>query len=187
MNEVPPTAMQPMPIQQGSVVTLSVMMSVALAFIGLVMGPDNIVFGMQAFVWSFCLSLVFLPVALALPERWYRVRAGERWLHRLLGVAIFARLLDRSGWNRRVVQPLRGAPVARTTLLDLVKGSRVSMGIHGICFALHLPLAAALLATGHRWGALWIMFPGVILHLYPVLLQRSILLRLEPLLKRSPG
>ena len=45
-----------------------------------------------------------------------------------------------------------------------------------------LAISAAALFTGHPWGALWILLPGVVLHLYPVLLQRSIMLRLQPLL-----
>jgi hypothetical protein len=46
-------------------------------------------------------------------------------------------------------------------------------------------LAAVALFTGHPWGALLILLPGVVLHLYPVLLQRSIMLRLQPLLDKS--
>ena len=53
-------------------------------------------------------------------------------------------------------------------------------------FAVHTLLAAVVLFTGHPWGAaLWILLPGVVVHLYPVLLQRSIMLRLQPLLDKS--
>jgi hypothetical protein len=45
--------------------------------------------------------------------------------------------------------------------------------------------AALAVLTGHAWGALWILLPGVVVHLYPVLLQRSIMLRLQPLLDKS--
>jgi hypothetical protein len=34
-------------------------------------------------------------------------------------------------------------------------------------------------------GALWMLLPGVVVHLYPVLLQRSFLLRLQPLLDKT--
>jgi hypothetical protein len=43
-------------------------------------------------------------------------------------------------------------------------------------------VAGLALFTGHPWGAVWILLPGVPIHLYPVLLQRSIMLRLQPLL-----
>jgi hypothetical protein len=46
-------------------------------------------------------------------------------------------------------------------------------------------LAGVALFAGHRWGAVWILLPGVVLHLYPVLLQRAILLRLQPLLRHA--
>ena len=58
------------------------------------------------------------------------------------------------------------------------------MGIHALSFVVHLPLAAFALGTGHLWGALWLLLPAVLLHLYPVLLQRTMVLRLRPLLER---
>jgi hypothetical protein len=69
------------------------------------------------------------------PRHWFRVPAGERVLHGLLGVGLF-------GWG------------------------------------------AVAFLTGHPWGTLWILVPGVALHLYPVLLQRSLMLRLQPVLDR---
>ena len=58
---------------------------------------------------------------------------------------------------------------------------------HGTGFVIHLLLAAVALATGHPWGAFLILMPGAVSHLYPVLLQRSILLRLQPELDKSRG
>jgi len=43
-----------------------------------------------------------------LPRQWFRVPARERLLHRMLGVGLFGWLLDVSGWNRHVLEPLRG-------------------------------------------------------------------------------
>ena len=44
-------------------------------------------------------------------------------------------------------------------------------------------LAVLAFFTEHPWsGALWMLLPAVILHVYPVFMQRSILLRLQPLL-----
>lgn len=36
----------------------------------------------------------------------------------------------------------------------------------------------------YPWSALWMLLPGVVTHFYPVLLQRSTMLRLQPLLNR---
>ena len=43
-----------------------------------------------------------------IPRRWFRVHRGERVLHRIAGLGIFGWLLDASGWNRRVLEPMRG-------------------------------------------------------------------------------
>jgi hypothetical protein len=63
--------------------------------------------------------------------------------------------------------------------LDVALRSNASA--HGTGFAIHALLAALALSTGQPSGALWILLPGVVVHLYPVLLQRSIMLRLQPL------
>jgi hypothetical protein len=64
-----------------------------------------------------------------------------------------------------------------------VQASAVS---HGICFGIHMVLAVLALFSRYPWrGALWMLLPGVPIHLYPVLLQRSIQLRLQPLLDKA--
>ena len=120
-----------------------------------------------------------------LPHQWFRVPEGERFLHRLLGVPVFGWLLDVSGWNRRVLEPLRGFSGRRAGLLSLEHGAQASFIAHGICFAMHVLLAVLALFSKHPWsGALWVLLPGLVVHLYPVLLQRSTMLRLQPLLQK---
>ena len=120
-----------------------------------------------------------------IPRQWFRVPAGERLLQRMLGVGVFGWLLDVSGWNRHVLEPLRGFSGKRAGLLALEESLRAAAVSHGICFAIHLLLAALALFTSHPWsGALWLLLPGVVVHLYPVLLQRSIMLRVQPLLDK---
>ena len=81
--------------------------------------------------------------------------------------------------------PMRGFNGTRTALSSPELSVRAGASGHGVCFAIHLLFAAFALFTGHRRGALWIMLPGVIVHFYPLLLQRSIMLRLQPLLDKS--
>lgn len=120
------------------------------------------------------------------PRRWFRVPAGERLLHRMLGVGVFGWLLDVSGWNRRFLEPLRGFSGKRAGLLSLEQLVGAAAVSHGICFAIHVLLALLALFSRHPWSAaLWMLMPGVVFHLYPVLLQRSILLRLQPLLDKT--
>ena len=150
------------------------------------MGPSHPAFALLVTVWTFVLTPgVAIPavrfVTRLIPRHWFRVPAGERVLHRMLGVGTFGWLLERSGYNRRVADPLRGFDGTRAGLPSLERSVYGGSIAHGTVFAVHLLLAVAAFLTGHLWGALWILLPGVILHLYPVLLQRSIMLRLQPL------
>jgi hypothetical protein len=156
-----------------------------LIFCWLVRGPDHPVYGLIVVGWTLPLGVVVaVPVMLHLPAWWFRVSPGEHLLHRILGVGVFGWLLDRSGWNRHVALPWRGFNGTRATLHTLELSVRAGASGHGACFAIHILFAAFALFTGHQWGALWILLPGVIVHLYPVLLQRSIMLRLQPVLDK---
>jgi hypothetical protein len=104
----------------------------------------------------------------------------------MLGVGVFGWLLDVSGWNRHVLEPLRGFSGKRAGLLSLEQSLRGAAVSHGICFAIHVLLALLALFSRHPWSAaLWMLLPGAVVHLYPVLLQRSIMLRLQPLLDKT--
>jgi len=104
----------------------------------------------------------------------------------MLGVGVFGWLLDASGWNRRVLGPLRGFSGKRAGLTSLEQSVQAAAVSHGICFAIHVLLAVLALFTSHPWSAaLWMLLPGVVVHLYPVLLQRSIMRRLQPLLDKT--
>ena len=166
--------------------------AVVLCMAGLVIfcwfarGPDHPVYGLIVVGWTLVLGPVVAgPVMRRVPHSWFRVPAGERELHRVLGVGIFRWLLERSGWERHVHK--REFHATRAGLPSLEVALRSNASAHGTCFAIHVLLAAVALFTGHQGGALWILLPGVFVHLYPVLLQRSIMLRLQPLLDKSPA
>ncbi len=158
-----------------------------------VVGPSNpwcawtVVWGTGALVPAVPARAVMRRV----PCQWFRVPTGERVLHRIVGVGVFGWLLDVSGWNRHVLEPLRGFSGKRAGLPSLEQGVRASVVAHGACFAIHVLLAVLALFSRHpfsrqAWsGARWMLLPGVVLHLYPVLLQRSIMLRLQPLLDKT--
>lgn len=141
--------------------------------------------------WGTSALVIAVPapaVMRRVPHRWFRVPARESLLHRMLGVGVFGWLLDVSGWNRRVLEPLRGFSGKRAGLPSLEQSVRAAAVSHGICFAIHVLLAVLALFTRHPWSAaLWLLLPGVVVHLYPVLLQRSTMLRLQPLLDRTDG
>jgi hypothetical protein len=149
------------------------------------LGPDHPTFGLLVVSWTLVLGpVVAAPVMVRVPARWFRVPAGEQIVHRILGVRAFGWLLDRSGWNRRVALPMRGFNGTKAGLRSLELSVRASASAHGVCFLVHILVAAFVLLTGHQWGAVWVLVPGMVVHLYPVLLQRSIMLRLRPLLDK---
>jgi hypothetical protein len=155
------------------------------------LGPANPWYALMV-VWTTSSLVPAVPAALMrrVPRRWHCVPGGERVLHRIAGVGIFGWLLHISGWNRHVVEPMRRFSGKRAALLSLEQAVRRSASAHGICFAIHALLAVLALFTSHpatpRWsGVLWMLLPGVVVHLYPVLLQRSLMLRLQPLLDKT--
>lgn len=152
-------------------------------------GPGDPVFLLLVIGWSFGVTpAIAIPavrlVTSLLPARCFRVPAGERALHQLLGVGIFGRLLESSGYNRQVADPLRNFDGTRAGLRSLEGSVRGGAIAHAAVFAIHVLLALAAFWSGYQWAAVWILLPGVIIHLYPVLLQRSIMLRLQPLLEK---
>ena len=152
-----------------------------------VLGPNSPVYSAGVVAGTFALGpAVAAPVMRRVPRQWFRVPAGERAIHRMLGVPIFGWLLDRSGWNRIVHKSMRGFDGTRAGLPSLEGSLRGNVSAHGACFAIHVLLAVLALFTKHPWrGALCMLLPGVVVHLYPVLLQRSIMLRLQPLLDKT--
>jgi len=158
-----------------------------IAALWFVLGPGSPWYAASVASWTFGLGpAVAGPLVRRVPSRWSRVPAGERLLHRVVGVGIFGWLLDVTGWNRRVATPMRGFSGKRAGLPALEQSVRANVLAHGFCFAIHMLLALLALFTKHPLrGALWMLLPGVVLHLYPVLLQRSIMLRLQPLFDKN--
>ena len=152
-----------------------------------ILGPSSPWYAVSVTAWTFGLGpAVAGPLTRRVPGQWVRVPAGERLLHGVVGIGVFGWLLDVSGWNRRVAEPMRGFSGNRAGLPNLEQGVRSSAVAHGFCFAIHILLAFLALFTRYPFsGALWMLLPGVIVHLYPVLLQRSIMLRLQPLLDKN--
>lgn len=152
-------------------------------------GPGHPVFATLLTGWTLMLGPgLVAPAIRFLSPRWWRVPEGERVLHGILGVSVFGWLLDRSGWNQHAVYPTWGFSITRTRLTFRALAARAGGGAHAACFVIHALLAAVALLSGHPWGALGILLPGVVIHLYPALLQRSIMLRVQPLLERyAPG
>jgi hypothetical protein len=163
----------------------AISMAVAALVVWAIMGPDNPFLGMTVTLCTANLGLAVIPLAVRIPARWYHVPRAERWLHYLLAVPAFGWLLDRSGWNRKVALPMRQLRISRTSLPRLLEYIHAAEGAHAIAFLPHAALTALLFATGHEAGAWWILVPGIVLHFYPVLLQRWMTLRVAPMVRRK--
>jgi len=169
--------------------------AIYMAVLWFVLGPASRVAGATtpwcalSVAWGTCALVPAVPapaVMRRVPRPWFRVPTGERVLHRIVGVGVFGWLLDVSGWNRHVLEPLRGFSGKKAGLPSLEQSVGAAAVSHGICFAIHVLLAVLALFSRHPWSAaLWMLLPGVVVHLYPVLLQRSIMLRLQPLLDKT--
>jgi Glycosyl-4,4'-diaponeurosporenoate acyltransferase len=161
--------------------------AMSLTVFWFVLGPSNPWYAVGLVGGTFALGpAVAAPVMRGVPRQWFRVPASERVLHRILGVGMFGWLLDVSRWNRQVAEPMRGFSGKRDGLLSLEQSVRGNVSAHGTCFAIHVLLAVLALFSRHPWrGGLWMLLPGVVVHLYPVLVQRSIMLRLQPLLDKT--
>jgi Glycosyl-4,4'-diaponeurosporenoate acyltransferase len=160
-------------------------MAVLLVYCWIVRGPNHPVYGLLVVSWTLVLGpLLAVPMMSRVPRGWHRVSARERVLHDLLGVSAFRKLLQYSGWEHHVHKRNFHATTAGLRPLELALQSNASA--HGSCFVIHLLIACVCLFAGHWWGALWILLPALFVHLYPLLLQRSIMLRLQPLLDKLP-
>lgn len=161
--------------------------AVPLAVFWFVLGPGNPWYALMV-AWGTCslVAAVPAPMMRRVPRHWLQVPAGERIVHRIVGVGVFGWLLDVCGWNRNVPERIRGFSGTKAGLASLEQQACAGAIAHGACFAIHVLLAILALFTSHPLrGALWMLLPGVVLHLYPVLLQRSLMLRLQPMLERS--
>ncbi len=147
-------------------------------------GPRHPVFALVVTMTSFGL-VPFLgrPLAPHLPRWLLDVPPGERVLHRLLGIGLVMRVLDAVRWNASLGRG-RGTAGTRAGLRAVDRHTRESLAAHGVGALVHAGAAVAPAAAG-AWGvAGLVLFGGLAAHVYPVLIQRAVRLRLAPLLAR---
>lgn len=127
-----------------------------LAAFWFVLGPGNPFYAAMV-AWGTCSLVPAVPadVMRRVPRQWFRVPAGERVLHRAVGIGIFGWMLDVCGWNRHLVEPVRGFSGKRAGLRSLEQSARAGAIAHGICFAIHVLLALLALFSRHRGRALY--------------------------------
>lgn len=114
---------------------------------------------------------------------WLWVRDWESRLYPALGVLLFGKLLDVIGWNRLVARG-RGFNGTREGLRELDQHTRRSEVGHSLCLVVTVAMALGVLSTGAWQGAAWLVVLGLLLHLYPALLQRLLRARIQSISAR---
>lgn len=130
--------------------------------------------------------MMMLASAVPLPHEggWYRVRDWEPRLYRRLGVMGFMRLLRAVGWER-VNRSARKFDGTRASLPAFERDTRASEFSHAVLGALGFVLVLGAVLVRAWDAAFWLLAVNVFLHVYPVMLQRTMRKRIEGLLERG--
>ncbi|MEU4422543.1 hypothetical protein AB0F81_18085 [Actinoplanes sp. NPDC024001] len=111
---------------------------------------------------------------------WFRVRAWEPGVYRRAGVWWYMRLLRAVGWER-LNRAGRRFDGTRESLPAFDLATRRSELAHLVLAAIGTVLVVVAVAF-RSWGAAgWLAVLNVVLHCYPVLLQRAVRFRLQRL------
>ncbi|QLG13138.1 hypothetical protein HLB42_19665 (plasmid) [Deinococcus sp. D7000] len=127
--------------------------------------------------WALYLLAVTKP---ALREGFFTVKSWEAPLYRRLGASAFDTLLRLVGWER-LRRGARGFSGTRASLARLDRATREAEYSHLLLALICLGLAvgAFLLRAADAGG--WLLLTAVPVHLYPVMVQRSLRWRLQQL------
>ncbi|AUZ88325.1 hypothetical protein CVO76_12280 [Arthrobacter agilis] len=107
----------------------------------------------------------------------YRVRSFEPRTYALLGAEAVRRALDLVGWNR-VIKNLRQAENEEPGTSGFLRGTEQSETGHFLGFTATGLLVLIAVVTSHPVGARQILLVGVLLHIYPIMIQRLVRFRL---------
>lgn len=147
--------------------------------------------GFRSAVFAFNLHFILMAGAVLvdkllapqLTARRFKVSPGEVRVYHRLGVIAFLRLLRRIGWvavnrDRNVFDG------TRRTLSAYERATRHGENSHAWLFLITLAPTAWALAKGWWDAAFWIGSFSVVLHVYPIMLQRTQRARLASILDR---
>lgn len=117
---------------------------------------------------------------LPLSGGWFRVRSWEAPLYRRLGIYAYRDLLRAVGWERlrREAQDFDGT---RASLRPYERRTREAEFSHVLLSAINLILVLISSLRGQGDTAGWLLATGLFLHIYPVMLQRTLRERLQRL------
>jgi hypothetical protein len=162
----------------------------ACAVAGIAWAAGN-AFGYRTPVFAWVLHFVLMAwiaglVDTARPELngpWFTVREWEPAVHRRLGAWAYMRLLRLVGWER-MTRRTSGFTGTRASLVALDRQTRTSEFGHLIIAVLVTALSVLAAGVGAWDAAAWLSGLTVVLHVYPIVLQRALRARIQRL--RAP-
>ncbi len=140
-------------------------------------GPDHAVFAFTVQGGFLFMALLTGPALVDARRSRYRVRGFEPRLYALLGAELVRRVLDVVRWNR-VIGQMRRSESGASMLARFLRGTEQSETAHLLGLTATSVMAVLAAATTHLQGAWQILLVGVVLHGYPVMIQRIVRFRI---------
>lgn len=140
-------------------------------------GPDHVVFALTLQGGFLFMALLVGPALVDARRTRYQVRAFETKLYALLGAEFVRRFLDAVGWNRLIGQ-MRHSERGTSMLTRFLRGTEQSETAHLIGAAATIVVAGIAVATTHLQGACQIIVVGLVIHGYPIMIQRIVRFRI---------
>lgn len=134
-------------------------------------GPDHLVYAVVVQGAFLFMALLTAPALVDVARRRYRVRPVEPRIYTLLGAEALRRLLGLIGWNR-IIKEMRQTEQGASGTARFLRGTEQSETGHLLGLSATAALAITAAATSHPRGTAQILLLGMILHLYPVMIQR---------------
>ncbi|CAM3740987.1 hypothetical protein DEFR109230_10515 [Deinococcus frigens] len=160
---------------------MALLVALAAWGLGRVAGFHTLLFalGVQILLMWWALALLARTKP-ALRGAFFIVRPWEAPLYQRLGASIFANILRLVGWER-LRWGARGFGGTRASLARLDHATREAEYSHLLLALICLGLAAGAFLLHAADTAGWLLFTTIPVHLYPVMLQRSLRWRLQRL------
>ncbi|WP_422391926.1 hypothetical protein [Arthrobacter sp. N1] len=147
-------------------------------------GPGHVVYAVVVQGGFLFMALLIGPSLVDIARSRYRVRSFEPRIYTLLGAEAVRRALDVVGWNR-VIKNMRQAKNEEPGTSGFLRGTEQSETGHLLGVAATGLLVLIATVTSHPAGALQILLIGVLLHVYPIMIQRLVRFRLTQRPTRS--
>lgn len=159
-------------------VVAGLLVGVGLAGAGwFAIGPDHVVYAVIVQGGFLFMALLIGPSLVDTARSRYQVRSFEPRIYTLLGAEAFRRTLDVVGWNR-VIKNIRQAKNKELGTSRFLRGTEQSETGHLLGLTATGLLVLIAVVTSHSVGALQILLIGVLLHVYPIMIQRLVRFRL---------